>query len=247
MPDEPLAPDAGSAVAARGATLRQALSVSIATALYGVSFGALAIAAGLGLGPTMALSLLMFSGGSQFAYIGIAASGGSPTAAIATAGLLGVRNGLYGLQLSPLLALEGWRRVAAAHLTIDESTAVAAAQPTRGLSRVGFWWTGLGVFVGWNAMTFAGALLGDLLGDPRRWGLDAAAAAAFLALVWPRLADPLSRWAAAGAVVVALALVPVTPPGIPVLGAAVVAIVLGWRTPSTPTATPSAPSPGAIT
>ncbi|WP_019137494.1 AzlC family ABC transporter permease [Cellulomonas massiliensis] len=211
------------------AAVRQAVSVSVATGLYGVSFGALSVAAGLDLAQTMALSLLMFSGGSQFAFIGVVGAGG-PGAAIATAGLLGVRNGLYGPQVAPLLGAHGWRRPLAAHLTIDESTAVATAHRAGPAARAGFWWTGAGVFVLWNAFTLVGALLGDALGDPRRYGLDAAAAAAFLALVWPRLGGAtgrLARLVAGAAVVVALALTPVVPPGVPVLSAAAVAILVG--------------------
>ncbi len=210
--------------------VRTAVSVSVATGLYGVSFGALSVAAGLDLPQTMVLSLLMFSGGSQFAAVGVVGAGGAVGAVVATAGLLGARNGLYGVQVAPLLGVRGWRRLLAAHLTIDESTAVATAQPTRAAARAGFWWTGAGVFALWNACTLLGALLGDALGDPRRYGLDAAAAAAFLALLWPRLSGPDARRVRAVAVaaaVLALALTPVVPAGVPVLAAAALAVVVG--------------------
>ncbi|GAA4848987.1 AzlC family ABC transporter permease [Luteimicrobium xylanilyticum] len=210
------------------AVVRQALSVSVATGLYGISLGALAVVAGLSVWQAVVLSLLMFSGGSQFALVGIVGTGGSAASAIATAGLLGIRNGFYGVQLSPLLAVRSWRRVLAAHLTIDESTAVATAQPTVRLARVGFWLTGAGVFVLWNAFVLAGALAGNALGDPKRYGLDAAASAAFLALLWPRLRTALARYVAAGAVVVAVILTPAVPSGVPVLVAAVLAVVVGW-------------------
>lgn len=215
------------------AAVRTALSVSLATGLYGVSFGALSVAAGLDLPQTMVLSLLMFSGGSQFAAVGVVGAGGAVGAVVATAGLLGARNGLYGVQVAPLLGAGGWRRLLAAHLTIDESTAVATAQPTRTAARAGFWWTGAGVFVLWNACTLLGALLGDALGDPRTYGLDAAAAAAFLALLWPRLsggdrrAVRTVRVVAVAAAAVALALTPVVPAGVPVLAAAALAVVVG--------------------
>ncbi|UZN04883.1 AzlC family ABC transporter permease [Cellulomonas sp. S1-8] len=213
---------------------RQAVSVSLATGLYGVSFGALSVAAGLTVPQTMALSLLMFSGGSQFAFIGVVGAGGAAGAAVASAALLGARNALYGAQLTPLLDLP-WRwRGPAAHLTIDESTAVATAQPTRVAARVGFWWTGVGVFVLWNLFTLLGALAGDRLGDPRTYGLDAAAGAAFLALVWPRLAGRAAQGVAAAAVVVALATTPVLPTGVPVLLAALVAVVVGLVTSDRP-------------
>ena len=212
------------------AAIRQAVSVALATGLYGVSFGALAVAAGLTVPQAMALSLLMFSGGSQFAFIGVVGAAGLPGAAIATAGLLGVRNGLYGPQVAPLLDAHGWRRPLAAQLTIDESTAVATAHQAPHAARLGFWWTGVGVFVLWNLFTLVGALVGDRMGDPARYGLDAAAAAAFLALVWPRVTGPgsgLAQTVAVGAVVVALAFTPLLPAGLPVLLAALVAIVAG--------------------
>lgn len=218
----------------RRAAARQAASVSVATGVYGVSFGALSVAAGLDLAQTMALSLLMFTGGSQFAFIGVLGAGGSGVAAVATAGLLGARNALYGAVLAPLLRARGLRGLAAAHVTIDESTAVAQAQGDPETARAGFWWTGFGVLALWNVFTVVGALVGDALGDPRRWGLDAAAAAAFLGLLWPRLAGRLTQLVAAGAVVVALALTPVAPAGVPVLAAALVAVAAGWRAPAAP-------------
>lgn len=216
--------------------MRQALSVSVATGVYGISFGALAVAAGLDLWQTMALSVLMFTGGSQFAFIGVIGSGGAPAAAVATAALLGARNALYGAVMAPLVRARGARGLAAAHVTIDESVAVANAQPDPATARVGFWWTGLGVLALWNAFTVVGAVVGDALGDPTRWGLDAAAAAAFLGLLWPRLASRAAQGVAAGAVVVALLLTPVTAPGVPVLAAALVAVLSGWRSPAEPAA-----------
>ncbi|WP_233571639.1 AzlC family ABC transporter permease [Cellulomonas triticagri] len=209
------------------AAVRTGVSVSVATGLYGVSFGALSVAAGLDVPQTMVLSLLMFSGGSQFAAVGVIGAGGAVGAVVATAGLLGARNGLYGVQVAPLLGARGWRSLLAAQLTIDESTAVATAQPTRAAARAGFWWTGAGVFLLWNAFTLLGALLGDALGDPRRYGLDAAAGAAFLALLWPRLSSRGVLLVALAAAALALALTPLVPAGVPVLAAAALAVVVG--------------------
>jgi len=218
----------------RAAVWRQAFSIGIATGAYGVSFGALSVASGLSLAQTCTLSLLMFTGGSQFAFAGVIGAGGGGVAAIATAGLLGARNGFYGLQMAPHLRPRAARRLLAAHLTIDESTAVATVQLAQrsgreDLVRLGFWATGGAVFVLWNLATLAGGLVGDALGDPRRYGLDAAAAAAFLALLWPRLRAARPRAVAIAAALVALLLVPLVPAGLPVLAAAVVAIVLGWH------------------
>src|SRR5207253_1842580 len=125
-----------------------------------LSLGALAVASGLSIWQACVTSLLLFSGGSQVALVGVLGGGGSVGAAVAASSLLGVRNGLYGLQLATLMQPQGWRRLAAAHVTIDESTAVAIAQPDSASREIGFWVTGLTVFVGWNLATFAGAVLG---------------------------------------------------------------------------------------
>lgn len=211
----------------RSAVLRRSLTIGVATGLYGVSFGALSVAAGLSVGATIALSALMFTGGSQFAFVGVIGAGGGGGAAIATASLLGVRNGLYGMQLAPTLDTRGLRRLAAAHLTIDESTAVSVTQTTVAARRLGFWATGAAVFVCWNATTAIGAVVGDRLGDPRHYGLDAMAAAAFVALLWPRLTSGQPRAVAVAAAMVAAACVPSLPAGLPVLVAGLVAVVAG--------------------
>ncbi|MEZ3159712.1 AzlC family ABC transporter permease [Microbacterium sp. BWT-B31] len=221
--------DADASTEARRAW-RQGLGVALATSAYGVSFGALAVASGLDIWQTCVLSLLMFTGGSQFAFAGVIGAGGvaAAPAAIASASLLGVRNVAYGMRMSPVIGPGFWRRAAAAQYTIDESTAVSLAQRSAHARLVGFWVTGLGIYVGWNVSTLAGALLGDVLGDPRAYGLDAAAAAAFLALLWPRLhrLQPIAVGIAAA--VVATILTPVLMPGPPVLVAAVVAVLVGW-------------------
>ncbi len=222
--------DAESA-AARSAVIRDSLSVGLATAAYGISFGALSVASGLDVWQTMFLSLVMFTGGSQFALIGVLAGGGVAAAgpAIAAAALLGVRNVVYGMRMKPLVDRRGpVTRVAAAWITIDESTAVALAQSEDRSARLGFWLTGGIVFVGWNITTLVGALIGDALGDTRAWGLDAAAAAAFLGLLWPRLKRVQAGAVAVGAAVVATITTPVLVPGLPVLVAALVALVVGW-------------------
>jgi len=218
--------------ATRTSVLRQAWSVGIATGAYGISFGALGVASGLSVWQSCALSLLMFTGGSQFAFVGVIGAGGTGVAAIATATLLGIRNGLYGLQVSEFLHDRGWQRAMAAHLTIDESTAVGIAQPSVRASQVGFWQTGIAVFLFWNLFTLVGAFLGNALGDPRRWGLDAAAAAAFVALLWPRLHSRDAAATAAAAVVLTVVVAPWAPAGIPVLVAALAAVAVGlWPRP----------------
>jgi predicted branched-subunit amino acid permease len=209
--------------------ISNSLGVAAATGAYGVSFGAVGVAAGLSVAQTCALSLLLFSGASQFALAGVVASGGAPLAGALSAVLLGTRNALYGIRLGPLLGLRGWRRFVGAQVVIDESTAMAVGQPGPELARVGFWTTGVGVFVLWNTATAIGAVVGDTLGDPRAYGLDAAVSAAFLALLWPRLSTPAARLAALLAAALAISAVPLAPAGVPVLLSVVVALALGVR------------------
>lgn len=208
--------------------VRMGLSISLATGLYGISFGALAVAAGLNVWQTMALSALMFTGGSQFAFIGVIASGGAGAAALGAASLLGVRNAVYGMQMHRMLKPHGWRKLLAAHVTIDESAATASAQLDAQEQHRGFWTAGIGVFVLWNAFTLLGAVLGDALGDPRKWGLDGAAVAAFLGLLWPRLQqrEPMALAVLCG--VITMLMIPLLPPGLPILVAAVVGAAWGW-------------------
>ena len=202
------------------ATWRMALSVSVATGAYGVSFGALAVAAGLDVWQAMVFSLLMYTGGSQFAFVGALAGGGLP--ATGAAMLVGLRNAVYVMQVNSWFHPLWAQRILMAHFTTDESTAVAAAQPDQRLRRLGFWVTGAGVFALWNAMTLVGALLGNLLGDPKAWGLDGAALAAFCGLLWPRLVARDAVATAIAAAAVTVALVPVLPAGLPILAAVVV-------------------------
>lgn len=212
-----------------GVAARQGLAVALATSAYGISFGALSVASGLDIWQTCVLSLLMFTGGSQFAFVGVIAAGGpaAAPAAIASSALLGVRNAAYAMRLAPVVAGGFWRKASATHFTIDESVAVGLAQDRPRARQVGFWVTGLAIWVGWNLSTLLGALLGDVLGDPRAYGLDAAAAAAFLALLWPRLRGRQPLAVAAGAAIVAGLLTPWLMPGIPVIAAAGVAVAVG--------------------
>ncbi len=197
------------------------LSVSVATGLYGISFGALGIAAGLSVLQTQALSALMFTGGSQFAFVGAIAGGGAP--ALVSASLLGIRNLIYGAQMNAAFAPRGLTRLLQAHVTIDESVATSVAQDIADEQRRGFWSAGLGVFILWNLFTLLGAVLGNALGDPKTWGLDGAAVAAFLGLLWPRLHNRDTVAIAVASAFVTLLLVPVLAPGLPLLAAAAVA------------------------
>lgn len=215
----------------RARIVRDALAVGVATGAYGISFGAIAVSAGLSIAQACALSLLVFTGASQFALVGVVAAGGAPLSGTATALLLGSRNTLYGLRVAPLVGWTGWRRAVTAHLLLDESTAMSVTRETPAAARLGFLATGLSVFVLWNLATLGGAVAGEQLGDPRAYGLDAAVAAAFLALLWPRLADRRNQVVALLGVAVALGLVPVAAAGVPVLAAGAVALVAGALSP----------------
>lgn len=211
----------------RSAIVRDSLAVGVATGAYGVGFGAVSVASGLSVAQTCVLSLLMFTGASQFALAGVVAAGGAPLSGAATALLLGTRNTLYGLRMGPVLRWRGWRRAAAAHVLIDESTAMSVNRESTEAARLGFLTTGVSVFVLWNLATAIGAVAGEAVGDPRTYGLDAAVGAAFLALLWPRLKDRRNILVAALAAAVALSMVPLAAPGVPVLAAGGVALLVG--------------------
>jgi predicted branched-subunit amino acid permease len=266
----------------RRAVVRDSLGVGLAVGAYGVAFGAASVAAGLSVLQTSLLSLLAFTGGTQFAVVGVVSGGGTLATALGGGLLLGARNTLYAMRLAPLLRERGLRRFVAAQGTIDESTAMAVARRDPALARVAFWWTFTAIYVCWNATTLAGAVGAQALGDPAKFGLDAVVPAAFLALLAPRLRTgdereetmegnhrkldhramsaraksppaatrpapaarrgsqdaPLAgaaerhirrmnRRIAAGAAVIALALIPLTPPGVPVLAAAAAVLLAG--------------------
>ena len=208
---------------------RTALSVAFTVGLYGAAFGAAGVTADFSILQTCLLSILLFSGASQFAVVGIMGAGGSAVSAIATATLLGFRNTLYGLQMAPILKVKGLKRILAAQITIDESTAVATLQENDADRRRGFYVTGIGVFVFWNLFTFLGALGASAIGDPAVWGLDAAVPAAFCGLIWPRLKNKTHFIVSAVAIAWALLLTPITPAGIPIITTVLLAVIFGLK------------------
>ncbi|MFM6941026.1 MAG: AzlC family ABC transporter permease [Candidatus Planktophila sp.] len=212
-------------------TAAASLSVSFTVGLYGIAFGAAGIAAGFSLLQTCLLSLLTFSGASQFAVIGVIGAGGSAISGITTASLLGIRNSLYGLRMSPILQLKGVKKLVGAQVTIDESTGVALGQSELGIDamRQGFWLTGIGVYIFWNLFTVVGALGAQAMGDPAAWGLDAAVPAAFLGLVWPRLTNHFERALAVTAMVFSIVLTPFVAAGVPIISTALLAVAFGWK------------------
>lgn len=212
----------------RDPILRSALAIGLATGAYSVSYGVLAVGAGLSVAQTCAMSLLVFTGASQFAVVGVLGGGGSVLAAAAPALLLAARNAVYGFSLVSILRGRPATRAWQSHLIIDESTAMAMAQPDPHAARRAFLLTGASVFVLWNLGSLAGALIGDGIADPRALGLDAMFPAAFLALLVPQLRRPGARTAALCGALIAVALVPVAPAGVPIL-AAVLGIVPAAR------------------
>jgi 4-azaleucine resistance transporter AzlC len=196
---------------------RNAAGIGAAVGTFGISFGALAIAAGLTPAQTVAMSLLVFTGASQLAFIGVLAAGGGALAALVPAVLLAVRNGLYGLSLASVIQGTRGRRLLKAHLVIDESTAMARAQRSPAVAHRAFVLTGITVLVLWNAGTVVGVALGQAIGDPRTLGLDVMFPAAFLALLAPQLSRPRARGIAVGGGLLALACAPFAPAGVPVL------------------------------
>lgn len=213
------------------ATKKVSLSVGFTVGLYGIAFGAAGVAAGFSVLQTTLLSLATFTGASQFAAVGVIGAGGNALSAIATATLLGLRNTLYGVVISPRLRVKGLKKIVASQLTIDESTGVALGRQPFGESelRRGFWWTGVAVYIFWNIFTIVGALGAQAMGDPTRWGLDAAVPAAFLGLLWPRLTGKNERIIALCAALLALALTPLLPAGLPIIATVSVALFFGLR------------------
>ncbi|MFE7786578.1 AzlC family ABC transporter permease [Streptomyces nigrescens] len=205
------------------AVIRDALGVGVAVGLSGFAFGVTSAGVGLSLLQTCALSLLVFTGASQFALVGALAAGGNPLTAAAGAFFLGARNAFYGLRLSAVLGYRSTVKPFAAHWVIDETSAVTLAQPDRRTARLGFTVTGLTLYVLWNLTTLVGALGAEALGDTEAWGLDGAGPAVFLALLAPMLKDTVERVAAGLAVVLVMVTLPLLPTGVPVLISALAA------------------------
>ncbi|HEX8102990.1 MAG TPA: AzlC family ABC transporter permease [Solirubrobacteraceae bacterium] len=203
---------------------RDALSIGLATGVYAVSFGVLAVSAGFSVAQTCVMSLAAFTGASQFSFVSVVAAGGGAAAALPPALLLGARNGVYALSLKRILR-GGWAGHARdAHLVIDETTAMAHAQddPVRG--RRAFLAAAASVFAFWNAGTLLGAVAGTGLGDPRDLGLDAIFPAVFLALLVPQLRRAGAVPAALGGAAIGAILLPIAAPGVPVMASALAAI-----------------------
>ena len=203
------------------------ITLSLAVGVFGASFGVGAVTAGASVAQACVISLLVFTGASQFSAVSVIGAGGSTAAAVGGALLLAARNGVYGLAMARRLDGSLGRRLLAAQLTIDESTAMSAAQTGPVAQRLAFWITGVSVYVFWNLGTLLGALAGTAI-DPKTFGLDAAFPAAYVAMVWPLLRDGPGRLAAALGAVICVCLIPFVPVGVPILCAAL-AVLVGVR------------------
>jgi 4-azaleucine resistance transporter AzlC len=212
--------------AERAAITRAAAGIGLYAAAFGVTFGAVAVRSGLSPTQAVVMSAVMFTGASQFALVGVLAAGGSLLAGLSAALLLGLRNAFYGVPVTRILRPRGLRRALAAQFVIDESTAMAVAQPAPRAGRYAFWATGGALYTLWVLGTLAGALIGGEI-NTSALGLNAAAPAIFLALLWPQLSQKRGAAVALGAAVVALVLVPLVPAGLPIVAAAGVAILAG--------------------
>lgn len=197
---------------------KKALSIAVALIPFGLAFGISCADAGLSVWHAIGFSSLVFTGGGQFAAVGVLRDGGAPVSAIASALLLGLRSLAYGVVMTPHLPGSRWKRALDSQLMIDESVAVGTATKSPGLVRYGYRYGGISVFILWNVSTVVGALIGANAGDLiQKYGIDAAIPASFLALVWPRLQDRDQRPIAALGALIALILIPIAPPGIPII------------------------------
>jgi 4-azaleucine resistance transporter AzlC len=202
---------------------RATAPLAIAVVAFGASFGILARDAGMGIVAPIVMSVTTFAGSAQFAVASVLESGGAVAAAIVAAVLLNLRYVAIGVSVAPALRGSAPRRVAEAQLAVDESWAVAS----RGgrVDRGRLLGAGCVLMASWLAGTVAGTLGGSALGDPADYGLDAMFPALFLALLVGQLDGRRARIAAVAGALIALALTPVVPPGLPIVAAALGAVI----------------------
>jgi 4-azaleucine resistance transporter AzlC len=207
--------------------VRAAAPLAIAVAGFGISYGVLARTAGMGSLAPVVMSATTFAGSAQFAAASILGTGGTVISAITAAILLNARYAPIGVSVAPSLSGGLWSRFLHAQLTVDETWAVAAEGEGRFNPQV-LVGAGVTLYAAWVGGTALGVAFGDVIGDPTRWGLDAAFPALFLALLVPQLRRRLDVEAALLGAAIALVLTPFTPPGVPIICAAV-ACLLGLR------------------
>ena len=203
-----------------------ALPLVVPVVAFGVSFGVLARAAGMGPVAPVVMSATTFAGSAQFAAASILGVGGTVAAAVASALLLNARYTPIGLSVGEAIPGRGWRRLFTSQLIVDESWALAVTPDgIDGRRLVG---AGLVLWAGWVGGTLLGSLGAEWLGDPEALGLDAAFPAVFLALLAPQLRGRRPVLAAILGAGIALALLPWAPAGLPIV-AATAAVLVGWR------------------
>jgi 4-azaleucine resistance transporter AzlC len=212
-------------VSRRASPVAASITFGVAVGVFGVSFGVLAVTSGLSVAKTCAMSLLVFTGASQFAAVGVVGSGGSQFAAVGGALLLAARNAAYGLVMAPIVRGRLGRRLLGAQLVLDESTAMATAHTDPRDQERAFWATGLAIFAAWNVGTLVGALGGSAIGEPATLGLDAAFPAGYVVLLAPHVRTVDGKVAAVLGAAIALVFIPFTPAGVPILGAATASLV----------------------
>ena len=195
---------------------RDVATVAVAMLAVGASFGAIAVASGLPAWAAITMSVIVFAGGAQFMAVGLIAAG-SPVAAVLAGLLLNVRHLPFGLALAETIGPRWRDRLVGSHLMTDESTAFGLAQPAGSDRRRAYWVAGTGWFLAWNLGTVLGVLLGAQVGDPQRFGLDAAFPAGLLAMLMPALRESRTRRVALTGAAVAVLTTPVLPAGLPVL------------------------------
>ena len=226
---------------------RDVALVCLADGLVGLSFGATAVAGGLPWWVPVAMSVLVFAGGSQIAAVGVVLAGGSPFAAVAAGAVLNTRLFPYGLAVADVVgppghaepddggdriggpAVRRWLiRLLGTQIITDESVAFALRQTDPARRRAAFWTCGLSLFGAWNVAVLLGVLAGSVMRDTNAFGLDATFPAVLIALALPALAELRTRVSAGTGAVIAVALTPVLPAGLPVL-AALAGLATGWR------------------
>jgi 4-azaleucine resistance transporter AzlC len=203
---------------------RAVAPLAVAAGSFGAAFGVLAETAGMDSLAAIVMSATTFAGAAQFAATSVLDEGGSVLAAVAAAVLLNARYGAISLAVAPAFTGSRVRRLLESQLIVDESWAVSQVGGGRIERRV-LIGAGLMLFPFWVGGTALGVLFGDVLGDPERLGLDAAFPALFIALVATQLVSRRAVLAAVAGGVVAFVLLPLTPPGVPVIAASAVCLV----------------------
>ena len=262
--------------------LRDVGLVGLADGIVALSFGAASVSGGLPWWVPVALSVVVFAGGSQIAAVGVVLAGGSPVAAVLAGAALNTRLLPYGFAIADVVgnpghgdtalapgssgagasgpgdgaggsptaatadttgtadsarggmaSVLGWhrgslhagrwlrvlRRLAGTHLITDESVAFALRQSDPARRRSAFWTCGVALFVIWNVSVLLGVGLGSVVRDTNAFGLDATFPAVMLALALPTLTSRSTKIAAGTGAVIAVALTPVLPAGLPLLAA----------------------------